>query len=85
MKIITVNVSVKIIDAIKVLIGEGKLYPSRSELVRMSLRDFFKEEIKVARALKRRDLETIKKKIDDMTKEEYVKVPEKTFKILREA
>ncbi len=40
MKIVTVNCPESYIDAMGKLAGEGCLYPSRSELVRVAVRDF---------------------------------------------
>lgn len=45
MKIITVNIPVPYIEAIAGLVGENGLYPSRSELVRVAIRDWFKKEL----------------------------------------
>jgi len=44
MRIITINLSEKHLDAIQVLTDLG-LYPSRSEAVRSALGDFLKEEL----------------------------------------
>ena len=48
MKIITVNLEKEVILAMKPLVGDTGLYPSRSELVRVALRDFLLEQIKIA-------------------------------------
>jgi Arc/MetJ-type ribon-helix-helix transcriptional regulator len=44
MRIITINLSEKYLDAIKVLTDLG-VYPSRSEAVRSALEDFLKDEL----------------------------------------
>ncbi len=51
MKIITVNLPKSQIDTIKKITGDTALYPSRSELVRVALRDFLIKEIKIAKNL----------------------------------
>ncbi len=49
MKICTVNVPEKYIEAISKLVGENGLFPSRSELIRVAVREF------LLRALKSKD------------------------------
>ena len=49
MKIITVNLPVNDIKTIKDLVGENGLYPSRSELIRVAIRDFLVKELHVAK------------------------------------
>jgi len=49
MRIITVNLPVKDIKTIKGLVGENGLYPSRSELIRVAIRDFLVKELHVAK------------------------------------
>ena len=48
-KIITVNLPVNDIKTIKGLVGENGLYPSRSELIRVAIRDFLVKELHVAK------------------------------------
>ena len=48
MKIITVNLPVTYLKAIEGLVGEKGLYPSRSELVRVAIRDFLIHEMEAA-------------------------------------
>ena len=48
MKIVTVNIEEAYIEAIKKLVGEGGLYPSRSELIRCAVREFLLRELKTA-------------------------------------
>jgi len=45
MKIVTINVPEAYIDAINELIGEHGLYPSRSELIRVAVREFLLREL----------------------------------------
>jgi len=49
MKIITVNVPVPYLKTIEDLIGDDGLYPSRSELIRVALRDFLIKELEIAK------------------------------------
>ncbi len=96
MKIVTVNVPESYIEAIKKLVGEDGLYPSRSELIRCAVRDFLLKEFKLAQKMSKYDLE--ERGIDDFDDKNYVKIPVeskgdgeepitelRTFKILREA
>jgi len=48
MKIITVNLPVQYLKMIEGLIGENGLYPSRSELIRVAVRDFLIRELESA-------------------------------------
>lgn len=50
MRIITVNLPVKDIKTIVDLVGEDGLYPSRSELIRVAIRDFLVKELHVAKS-----------------------------------
>ena len=49
MKIITVNIPVQYIATIKTLTGDTALYPSRSELIRVAIRDFLIKELKTCK------------------------------------
>lgn len=53
MKIITVNLSVLYLKAIDALVGEDKIFPSRSELVRVACREYLLKEMS---RLKMRDV-----------------------------
>lgn len=71
MKIVTVNIPESYLDSIQKLVGENGLYPSRSELIRVAVRDFLLRELKMANNLakyKEADIE----EFDD---ENYVRVP----------
>lgn len=46
MRIITVNVPESYLKAIKQLVGNDGLYPSRSELIRVAVREFLISELK---------------------------------------
>ncbi len=53
MKIVTVNLPEYQIEEIKGLVGENGIFPSRSELIRVAIRDFLITEITMSRHLKR--------------------------------
>ncbi|MFW9970353.1 MAG: ribbon-helix-helix domain-containing protein [Candidatus Odinarchaeota archaeon] len=71
MKIVTVNIPESYLDSIEKLVGEDGLYPSRSELIRVAVRDFLLKELKMADNLaKYKEMET--EEFDD---ENFVRVP----------
>lgn len=75
MKIITVNLPVSYIKMIEGLIGENALYPSRSELVRVAVRDFLIREISALEQFKKaypQCSDPIKPKIDSNL---FVQIP----------
>lgn len=51
-KIITVNLPVSHLEAIETLVGNTGLYPSRSELIRVAVRDFLIHELESAKTIK---------------------------------
>jgi Arc/MetJ-type ribon-helix-helix transcriptional regulator len=71
MKIVTVNIPESYLDSIEKLVGENGLYPSRSELIRVAVRDFLLRELKLADNMARYK-ET---EIEDFDNENYVRVP----------
>ncbi len=71
MKIVTVNVPESYIEAINKLIGANGLYPSRSELIRVAVREFLIKELKMAKKfVKYNEPEN-----DDFDEENFVRVP----------
>jgi len=59
------------IDSIEKLVGGNGLYPSRSELIRVAVRDFLIRELKMANNLaKYKEAE-----IEEFDDENYVRVP----------
>jgi Arc/MetJ-type ribon-helix-helix transcriptional regulator len=74
MKIVTVNVPESYIDAIKTLIGDGGLYPSRSELVRVAVRKFLIKELKMAKRLTKMYNTDIRAK-EDIDEDKFVRIP----------
>lgn len=71
MKIVTVNVPESYVDAIKKLVGQDGLYPSRSELIRVAVREFLLKELKLANAMAKYE----KVEVDDFDEENFVRVP----------
>jgi len=69
---VTVNVPETYIDAIKKLVGENGLYPSRSELIRCAVRDFLIKELTLARSIERKIQPTEEKPFDES---KYVRIP----------
>ncbi len=51
MKIVTINLPEPFLDALEKLTEYG-LYPSRSEAIRVALRDFLAKELQIAQKLK---------------------------------
>lgn len=78
MRIVTVNIPESYIGAINKLIGENGLYPSRSELIRVAVRDYLLRELKMANniAMYNKSEEEVE---EDFDEENFVRVPiEKT-------
>ncbi len=71
MKIVTVNIPESFLDSIQKLVGEHGLYPSRSELIRVAVRDFLLRELKMADNMAKYK-ETEVENFDD---ENFVRVP----------
>lgn len=53
LRIITVNLPVSYIKAIASLTGNKSLYPSRSELIRVAVREFLLREIEAAKSFEK--------------------------------
>ena len=71
LKIVTVNVPESYLESIKRLIGENGLYPSRSELIRVAVREFLIKELKRANEMiKYKEVQV--EKLDDKN---FVRVP----------
>ncbi|MCK4380856.1 MAG: ribbon-helix-helix protein, CopG family [Candidatus Lokiarchaeota archaeon] len=71
MKIVTVNIPESFLDSIEKLVGGNGLYPSRSELIRVAVRDFLLRELKMADNMAKYK-ETEVENFDD---ENFVRVP----------
>lgn len=82
----TVNIPERYIQTIDNLTGNEGLYPSRSELIRVAVREFLIKELKMADKMSSYVKKPEKPKFDT---ENYVKVPEKdndgfeVFKIIK--
>ncbi len=71
LKIVTVNVPESYLESIKRLIGENGLYPSRSELIRVAVREFLIKELRRANEMiKYKEVQV--EKLDDKN---FVRVP----------
>ena len=71
LKIVTVNVPESYLGSIEKLVGEHGLYPSRSELIRVAVREFLLKELKMANNMAKYK-ET---KVDNFDNENFVRVP----------
>jgi antitoxin ParD1/3/4 len=92
LKIVTVNVPESYIDAIEKLVGENGLYPSRSELIRVAVREFLLREMEMAKNIHKI---TNKAELDEFDNKKYIKIPVdkvdlnepvrefKTYKVIR--
>ena len=74
MKIVTVNINEAYLKVIDKLTGNDGLYPSRSELIRVAVRDFLIRELKNADNMSNYIKKPEKPKFDS---ENYVKVPKR--------
>lgn len=96
MKIVTVNVPESYVDAIKKLVGENGLYPSRSELIRVAVREFLLRELSIANNIEKYSEKALDNPEELLDAQNLVKVPVicknengeairefKTYKILR--
>ena len=83
MRIITVNLPISYIKAINTLTGEGGIYPSRSELIRVAVREFLILELKNAQSFANFQQQTQFSKIypppvEEEPKTKTVKIPWET-------
>ena len=70
-KIVTVNIPESYIESIKRLVGEGGLYPSRSELIRVAVREFLIKELKNANEI----IKYKEVKVKEFDDKNFVRVP----------
>ena len=70
-KIVTVNIPESYIESIKRLVGEGGLYPSRSELIRVAVREFLIKELKNANEI----IKYKEVKVEEFDDKNFVRVP----------
>ncbi len=73
MKIVTVNIPETFIGIIKKLVGEHGLYPSRSELIRVAVREFLIKKLQMANNMVK--YTETKVEIDAIDEEKFVRVP----------
>ena len=71
LKIVTVNVPESYLGSIEKLVGEHGLYPSRSELIRVAVREFLLKELQMANNMAKYK-EPI---VDNFDNENFVRVP----------
>ncbi len=67
----TVNIPESYIESIKRLVGEGGLYPSRSELIRVAVREFLIKELKNANEI----IKYKEVKVEEFDDKNFVRVP----------
>jgi len=72
MKIVTCNIPEAYIGAIAKLVGVDGIYPSRSELIRVAVREFLLKELKIVKDMARSNEPELEEIFDD---ENYVRVP----------
>jgi len=73
MKICTINVPESYIEAINKLIGaDNGLYPSRSELIRVAVREFLLKELRMAKNMAKYNEPVFEEVFDDKN---FVRVP----------
>ena len=71
MKIVTVNVPESYLESIERLTGENGLYPSRSELIRVAVREFLIKELKSANEM----IKYKEVKVEKLDEKNFVRVP----------
>ena len=77
MRIITVNLPVTYLKAIDSLTGDKGLYPSRSELIRVAVRDFLIRELEAAKSFTKyqQKQEKIANQPQEIDNKLFVRVP----------
>ena len=77
MKIITVNLPPSYVEAIDKLVGNDKLYPSRSEAVRVAVKEFLIREMEAGKSWKLPVNDAIKERLKEQKHDEdnYVRIP----------
>ena len=72
LKIVTINVPESYVSTMDGLVGEDGLYPSRSELIRVAVREFLIKELKMAKEMLKY---TYKENLPEIDETKYVRVP----------
>jgi len=76
LRIITVNLPVTYLKAIDALTGQKGLYPSRSELIRVAVRDFLIHELDAAKSFQKfQNQITLAKQPQKLDENMFVRVP----------
>jgi Arc/MetJ-type ribon-helix-helix transcriptional regulator len=75
MKIITVNLPESYIKAIDNLIGEKAVYPSRSELVRVAVREFLIKELESVNSFSQLQNKIVKQSSVEDKSEMFIQIP----------
>ena len=77
MRIITVNLPEKILYTIDNLTGPTNLYPSRSELIRIAVRDFLISEIQTAKSFANyhEKKQKIQNDVTELDPTQFVRIP----------
>ncbi|RLI62262.1 MAG: hypothetical protein DRO88_12020 [Promethearchaeia archaeon] len=77
MRIITVNLPISYLKAIDSLTGQEGLYPSRSELIRVAVRDFLIHELETAKSFQKYQQAQVSNKISHKPVDQnmFVQVP----------
>ncbi len=79
MKIITVNIPEKHLADIERLVGEGSLYPSRSELIRVAVREHLKKILREIKDQTQIDIEkSEEEQVASISDKDYACVPIET-------
>jgi antitoxin ParD1/3/4 len=94
MRIITVNLPESYLKAMDKMIGEKAIYPSRSELIRVAVREFLIKELEAVKSFSQFQNKIAKKTEVEESSEAFIQVPidsdeitnevpEKTFRTYR--
>lgn len=75
MRIITVNLPESYIKAIDTLIGEDAVYPSRSELVRVAVREFLIKELEAVKSFTQLQNQITKQQPTTDKSEMFIQIP----------
>ena len=84
MKIITVNLPESDIKAIDNLIGEKAIYPSRSELVRVAVREFLIKELEAVKSFTQLQNKMPKNQVVEDKSEMFIQIPVDNEPVLHE-
>jgi len=75
LKIVTVNIPTSFLGSIEKLVGEHGLYPSRSELIRVAVREFLIKELQIADNMAKFKEVEKKEEEEEFDDEKFVRVP----------